>query len=65
MYQNMTRFRMMREIKLKQSLLSLASFQNNNNKKTFLRHISHLSILKLSHYSCNFYFSIKNLLIKH
>ena len=33
MYQNMTRFRMMREIKLKQSLLSLASFQNNNNKK--------------------------------
>ena len=32
MYQNMTRFRMMREIKLKQSLLSLASFQNNKKK---------------------------------
>ena len=32
MYQNMTRFIMMHEIKLKQSLLSLASFQNN--KKT-------------------------------
>ena len=33
MYQNMTRFRMMREIELKQSLLSLASFQNNKKKK--------------------------------
>ena len=61
MYQNMTRFRMRREIKLKQSLLSLASFQNN--KKTNIPS-SYLNILKLSHYRCNFYFSIKNLLIK-
>ena len=62
MYQNMTRFRMRREIKLKQSLLSLASFQNN--KKTNIPS-SYLNILKLSHYRCNFYFSIKNLLIKY
>ena len=62
MYQNMTRFRMRREIKLKQSLLSLASFQNN--KKTSIPS-SYLNILKLSHYRCNFYFSIKNLLIKY
>lgn len=40
MYQNTTRFRMMREIELKQSLLSLASFQNNKKQnQTFLRHI--------------------------
>ena len=44
MYQNMTRFRMMREIKLKQSLLSLASFQNN--KKTNIPS-SYLNTLKL------------------
>ena len=62
MYQNMTRFRMRHEIKLKQSLLSLASFQNN--KKTNIPS-SYLNILKLSHYRCNFYFSIKNLLIKY
>ena len=62
MYQNMTRFRMRREIKLKQSLLSLASFQNN--KKTNIPS-SYLNILKLSHYRCNFYFSIKTLLIKY
>ena len=62
MYQNMTRFRMRREIKLNQSLLSLASFQNN--KKTNIPS-SYLNILKLSHYRCNFYFSIKNLLIKY
>ena len=62
MYQNMTRFRMRSEIKLKQSLLSLASFQNN--KKTNIPS-SYLNILKLSHYRCNFYFSIKNLLIKY
>ena len=62
MYQNMTGFRMMREIKLKQSLLSLASFQNN--KKTNIPS-SYLNILKLKHYRCNFYFSIKNLLIKY
>lgn len=62
MYQNMTGFRMMREIKLKQSLLSLESFQNN--KKTNIPS-SYLNILKLSHYRCNFYFSIKNLLIKY
>ena len=53
MYQNMTRFRMRREI---------ASFQNN--KKTNIPS-SYLNILKLSHYRCNFYFSIKNLLIKY
>ena len=62
MYQNITRFRMMHEIKLKQSLLSLASFQNN--KKTNIPS-SYLNILKLSHNRCNFYFSIKNLLIKY
>ena len=62
MYQNMTGFRMRREIKLKQSLLSLASFQNN--KKTNIPS-SYLNILNLSHYRCNFYFSIKNLLIKY
>ena len=62
MYQNMTRFRMMREIELKQSLLSLASFQNNKKKNI---PSSYLNILKLSHYRCNRYFSIKNLLIKY
>ena len=63
MYQNMTGFRMRREIKLKQSLLSLASFQNNK-KTNICIPSSYLNILKLSHYRCNFYFSIKNLLIK-
>lgn len=63
MYQNMTRFRMMRDIKLKQSLLSLASFQNNKKNPNIPS--SYLNILKLSYYRCNFYFSIKNLLIKY
>ena len=64
MYQNKTRVRMMREIKLKQSLLSLASFQNNKKKNNHIPS-SHLNVLKLSHYRCNFYFSIKNLLVKY